>query len=168
LRFAHKIPKNRHLADFLPYKLCKQPDNRDFCVIGDAKIHKCDRLLGKFARILRFDIRALPEASIKSDGFVIDTLEAAFWCFLTTNNYRDAVLKAVNLGEDTDTTTAVTGSLAGLAYSIKAIPTVWFESLAGYGRLTVSPGLWPRPSPHEIHIRFFITQYRSPLQSASR
>jgi ADP-ribosylglycohydrolase len=70
--------------------------------------------LGKFARLLRSDISALPKTSIKSGGFVIDTLEAAFWCFLTTDNYRDAVLKAVNLGEDTDTTAAVTGSMAGL------------------------------------------------------
>jgi hypothetical protein len=50
-------------------------------------------VLGKFARILREDIRTLPESSIKSGGFVIDTLEAAFWCFLTTDNYRDAVLR---------------------------------------------------------------------------
>jgi ADP-ribosylglycohydrolase len=92
--------------------------------------------LGKFARILRSDISVQPEAGIKSGGFVIDTLEAALWCFLSTDNYRDAVLKAVNLGEDTDTTAAVTGSLAGLAYGIKAIPTVWLESLAGYGEIS--------------------------------
>jgi ADP-ribosylglycohydrolase len=91
--------------------------------------------LGKFARILRSDISALPESGIKSGGFVIDTLEAAFWCFLTTDGYRDAVLKAVNLGEDTDTTAAVTGALAGLAYGIKAIPAVWLERLAGYGEI---------------------------------
>jgi ADP-ribosylglycohydrolase len=91
--------------------------------------------LGKFARILRSDISALPESAIRSGGFVIDTLEAALWCFLTTDSYRDAVLKAVNLGEDTDTTAAVTGALAGLAYGIKAIPTVWLESLTGYGEI---------------------------------
>jgi ADP-ribosylglycohydrolase len=49
--------------------------------------------------------------------------------------HRDAILKAVNLGEDTDTMAAVTGSMAGLAYGIKAIPTVWLESLAGYGEI---------------------------------
>jgi ADP-ribosylglycohydrolase len=91
--------------------------------------------LGKFARLLRSDISSLPESGIKSGGFVINTLEAALWCFLTTDNYRNAVLKAANLGEDTDTTAAVTGALAGLAYGIKAIPTVWLESLAGYGEI---------------------------------
>jgi ADP-ribosylglycohydrolase len=89
--------------------------------------------LDKFARILRKDIRALPESEIKSGGFVIDTLEAAFWCFLTTDTYRTAVLKAVNLGEDTDTTAAVTGALAGLSYGLDAIPSEWLENLTAYG-----------------------------------
>ena len=66
----------------------------------------------------------MPEKDIRSSGFVIDTLEAAFWCFLTTDNYKDAVLKAVNLGDDTDTTGAVTGALAGLAYGLESIPQV--------------------------------------------
>lgn len=74
--------------------------------------------LAKFVRILENDISLLPEEDIRSSGFVIDTLEAALWCFLTTDNYKDAVLKAVNLGEDTDTTGAVTGALAGLAYGL--------------------------------------------------
>ena len=44
---------------------------------------------------------------IKSTGYVVDTLEAALWCVLTTDNYRDCVLTAVNLGCDTDTVAAV-------------------------------------------------------------
>jgi ADP-ribosylglycohydrolase len=89
-----------------------------------------DDTLGKFARLLKNDIRSLPESVIRSGGFVIDTLEAAFWCFLTTDTYRDAVLKAINLGEDTDTTAAVTGALAGITYGLDAIPTEWLETLA--------------------------------------
>lgn len=86
--------------------------------------------LAKFVRTLENDISLLPEEEIRSSGFVIDTLEAAFWCFLTTDNYRDAVLKAVNLGEDTDTTGAVTGAMAGLAYGLDAIPQEWRDQLA--------------------------------------
>jgi ADP-ribosylglycohydrolase len=89
--------------------------------------------LDKFSRILRTDISALPESGIKSGGFVIDTLEAALWCFLTTENYRTAVLKAVNLGDDTDTTAAVTGALAGLAYRLEGIPPDWLDALAASG-----------------------------------
>jgi ADP-ribosylglycohydrolase len=85
----------------------------------------------EFDRILRTDISALTESAIRSGGFVIDTLGTAFWCFLTTDTYRDAVLKAVNLGEDTDTTAAITGGIAGLFYGKDAIPTDWLRKLAG-------------------------------------
>ncbi|MDR1776524.1 MAG: ADP-ribosylglycohydrolase family protein [Desulfovibrio sp.] len=98
--------------------------------------------LEKFARILHEDITALPEQAIKSGGFVVHTLEAALWCFLTTENYRDAVLKAVNLGEDTDTTAAVTGALAGLAYGLAGIPAPWLKTLAGYnGILSIATAM---------------------------
>lgn len=87
--------------------------------------------LTKFRRILKEDIRDVPEADIRSSGFVVDTLEAALWCFLTTDTYEDAVLKAVNLGEDTDTTGAVTGALAAMVYGGEAIPGDWIAQLQG-------------------------------------
>ena len=55
--------------------------------------------------------------------------EAALWCLLTTDTYRDCVLKAVNLGEDTDTVAAVAGGLAGALYGYDAIPAEWLETL---------------------------------------
>ena len=85
--------------------------------------------LAKFDRLFKSDISALPESEIRSTGFVVDTLEAAFWSFLTTRNYKDAVLRAVNLGDDTDTTGAVTGALAGLHYGLKDIPQEWLDTL---------------------------------------
>jgi ADP-ribosylglycohydrolase len=72
-----------------------------------------------FDRILKSDIHELPEDEIKSSGYVIHTLEASLWCFLNTDSFKTAVLKAVNLGEDTDTTGAVTGGLAGLYYGVE-------------------------------------------------
>ena len=85
--------------------------------------------LVRFDRILKGDIAALEETEIRSSGFVVDTLEASFWSFLTTGNYADAVLRAVNLGEDTDTTGAVTGAMAGLYYGLKNIPQEWLDTL---------------------------------------
>lgn len=85
--------------------------------------------LTAFSRLLQDDIRALREDKIRSDGYVVHTLEAAIWCVLTSSSYREAVLKAVNLGEDTDTTAAVTGALAGLAYGWRAIPRTWLARL---------------------------------------
>ena len=81
-----------------------------------------------FARMAK--IETLPRDEIKSSCHVIETLEAALWCFLTTDNYRDCILTAVNLGRDTDTVAAVAGGLAGIYYSgKKGIPKKWIEKL---------------------------------------
>ena len=60
---------------------------------------------------------------------MVDTLEAAIWCFLNTENYKDCVLKAVNLGEDTDTVAAIAGGLAGAFYGANEIPEEWVAIL---------------------------------------
>jgi ADP-ribosylglycohydrolase len=88
--------------------------------------------IAKFDRLLKGDIAKLDEDEIQSSGYVLHTLEASIWCLLTTDSYKDAVLKAVNLGKDTDTTGAVTGGLAGLLYGIDNIPKNWLQQIARY------------------------------------
>ncbi|MDO6431065.1 ADP-ribosylglycohydrolase family protein [Flavitalea sp. BT771] len=83
-----------------------------------------------FTRILSGNLYKDAEDDILSSGYVIHTLEASIWCLLKTNNYKDAVLKAANLGQDTDTTAAVTGGLAGLLYGWETIPEEWLAVLA--------------------------------------
>ncbi|WP_020620299.1 ADP-ribosylglycohydrolase family protein [Paenibacillus daejeonensis] len=83
-----------------------------------------------YSRLLEGDISTLDEEEIASSGYVVHTLEAAVWCLLTSGSYEDAVLKAVRLGEDTDTTGAVTGGLAGLWYGTDVIPEPWLSPLA--------------------------------------
>lgn len=78
-----------------------------------------------FAPLLLENIATQHVDSIPSSGYVLATLKAAMYCFLTTDNYADAVLMAVNLGNDTDTTAAVAGGLAGLYYGVDAIPEKW-------------------------------------------
>jgi ADP-ribosylglycohydrolase len=53
------------------------------------------------------------------------TIQAAIYCFLKTDSYEEAVLMAVNLGDDTDTTASVTGALAGIYYGFDSIPVKW-------------------------------------------
>lgn len=67
------------------------------------------------------------EKYIKSYGYVVVTLEAAIWCLLNTDNFRECMLKAVNLGSDTDTVAAITGGLAGLYYGYEEIPEEWLS-----------------------------------------
>ncbi len=82
-----------------------------------------------FDRILRNDIWRYEEKEIRSLGYVLDSLEASFWCFLNTDSYDDSVLKAVNLGGDTDTTGAITGGLSGLYYGNSKIKSEWIDSV---------------------------------------
>lgn len=75
------------------------------------------------------------ESEIESTGFVLHTLQAALWCLLTTKDYAACVLRAVNLGEDTDTTAAVAGALAGLWYGECQIPKDWIHATAKYDEI---------------------------------
>ncbi|SEC82739.1 ADP-ribosylglycohydrolase [Tenacibaculum sp. MAR_2009_124] len=95
--------------------------------LKDRKISEYER--NHFSRILDKNIKELKESSVNSGGYVVHTLEASLWCLLNTNSYSEAVLKAVNLGDDTDTTATVVGAIAGLYYGLNEIPKEWIESL---------------------------------------
>lgn len=69
------------------------------------------------------------ESDVISGGYVVDSFKASLWCLLNTNNYKDCVLKAVNLGSDTDTTAAIVGGLAGIMYGYNSIPKEWISKL---------------------------------------
>ena len=84
-----------------------------------------------FERIVNHSLPKLSREEIRSHGYVIDTLEAALWCVLKNNNYKDTVLCAVNLGHDTDTVAAVAGGIAGILYGYEAIPQEWINQLRG-------------------------------------
>ena len=86
--------------------------------------------LDYFSRLENKNFKDLPEEEIKSGGYVVNTLEASIWCLLNTDNYKSCVLKAVNLGMDTDTTGAVAGGLAGLRYGYESIPKEWVNTIA--------------------------------------
>lgn len=93
--------------------------------------------MDKFHRILELKVgeydvaplHTLQEDEISSSGYVLHSLEASLWCFLNSESYSEAVLKAVNLGEDTDTTGAITGGIAGIYYGFENIPEEWISEL---------------------------------------
>ncbi len=111
--------------------LIKAP-SRVSVYIGLARasiLYKKEEEFEHYRRIFTPGFDALPAEQIQSSGYVVHTLEAALWCLLTTDNYKSCVLKAVNLGEDTDTVAAVAGGLAGALYGYDAIPTEWLNTL---------------------------------------
>ena len=72
---------------------------------------------------------SLPEDSIRSSGYVVDALEAAVWALDNSGSFEEALLKAVNLGDDTDTVGAIAGGLAGLFYGYDTIPEDWLAAI---------------------------------------
>ena len=117
-------------------------DNSDVKSAIDSGLHNADVALMRndilkdeyqeyFGRIRSKNFAETPRDEIGSSGYVLDTLEAAIWCLLNTDNYADCVLLAVNLGGDTDTTAAVAGGLAGLVYGEDMIPDQWVATLLG-------------------------------------
>ncbi|RYD71075.1 MAG: ADP-ribosylglycohydrolase family protein [Verrucomicrobiaceae bacterium] len=72
----------------------------------------------------------LPESAVASSGYVMHTLTASIWCLFTSSSFEETVLRAVNLGSDTDTTGCVAGGLAGLLYGVSSIPAEWLGLLA--------------------------------------
>jgi ADP-ribosyl-[dinitrogen reductase] hydrolase len=73
---------------------------------------------------------------IRGSGYVVESLEAALWCFWTSGSYSEAVLAAANLGDDADTTAAICGQIAGAYYGQSGIPAAWLEKL--YMRAEIS------------------------------
>lgn len=95
-----------------------------------AKAHLGEyKEFSSYKRIFDTGFDKLNVNQIKSSGYVVHTLEAALWCLLNTNSYKECVLKAVNLGGDTDTVGAIAGSLAGALYGYDDIPDEWLDIL---------------------------------------
>lgn len=70
-----------------------------------------------------------PGSHIHGTGYVVESLEAALWCFYQTDNFESAILHAVNFGDDADTTAAICGQLAGAFYGASGIPDSWLNKL---------------------------------------
>ncbi|WP_278536201.1 ADP-ribosylglycohydrolase family protein [Delftia acidovorans] len=83
----------------------------------------------RLREIARGDYRDKPAAQIRGSGYVVDSLEAALWCFARHDSFEGAVLQAANLGDDADTTAAITGQLAGALHGASGIAERWLERL---------------------------------------
>lgn len=83
----------------------------------------------KILAIARGGYRDKTAQHIRGNGYVVDSLEAALWCFWTTGDFSKAILAAANLGDDADTTAAICGQIAGAYYGQSAIPIPWIDKL---------------------------------------
>lgn len=83
----------------------------------------------KVAGLVKGEFLNKQQTEIRGSGYCVESLEAALWAFYSTESYEQAILAAVNLGDDADTTAAICGQLAGAYYGVDAIPTGWLEKL---------------------------------------
>ncbi|MEM6726031.1 MAG: ADP-ribosylglycohydrolase family protein, partial [Bacteroidota bacterium] len=97
-------------------------DNLDF--EANERLH--------FERIIQTDIREVTEESLRTGGYVIESLESSIWFFLQKEDYASTVLSIINLGHDTDTSAAIAGGLAGLYYGVDSIDEFWLFKIARY------------------------------------
>jgi ADP-ribosylglycohydrolase len=107
---------------------CQAPAVLDSCRSLARALHAA--LSGKPKALIMENAPPMPPgAHVRGGGAASDALAAAFAAFGDTDNYRDAVLYAANLGGDSDVVAAVCGQLAGAYYSVRAIPESWHNSL---------------------------------------
>lgn len=107
--------------------------SRETVVMGDAATFQGSE---KIVAIARGEYRYKVEAEISGSGYVVDSLEAALWCFLRATSFEEAVLIAANLGDDADTTAAVCGQVAGAYYGVSGIPSLWLEKVVMRAEIT--------------------------------
>jgi ADP-ribosylglycohydrolase len=121
-RVFHDVPYGEAVENLSSWKTSKEnalvEESRSFQ--GEPKI----------MAIARGEYRNKPISEIRGTGYVVRSLEAALWCFLHTETFEAAILKAANLGDDADTTAAVCGQIAGAFYGESGIPKKWLERLA--------------------------------------
>jgi len=87
-------------------------------------------LTAKVADLVRCKFLNKRQSEVNGTGYCVESLEAALWSFYSTDSFEQAILAAVNLGDDADTTAAICGQLAGAHYGVDAIPAGWLKKLA--------------------------------------
>ena len=142
---THAHPRSKlgcGIYSMLLWKLLKSPSKEEAAkelentyVFYDGGARVSEKEYDHYSELSHFDfaykasLLEKTEDDIVGSGYIVDALEAALWCLLTTDSYNECVLKAVNLGDDTDTTAAIAGGLAGALYGLDAIPEEWLVKL---------------------------------------
>jgi len=127
-RTTHGAEECVDASRLLARVLCRalRGDPKDAVLLGSRSTFRGAPSIRALARGTYMD---KPEEEIRGTGYVVESLEAALWCFDRARSFEEAVLMAVNLGDDADTTGAITGQIAGAFYGEEAIPERWRDRL---------------------------------------
>ncbi len=133
---THASPQCLSACRYLTIVLCGliQGNARDRVLAPDweplQKLRKLESLHPEIDNVAAGSFRRRKPPEIQGAGYVVQSLEAALWAFHDASDFRQAVLRAVNLGDDADTTGAVCGQLAGACWGQAGIPARWLADLA--------------------------------------
>lgn len=86
----------------------------------------------RYDRILKGELKKYKLEDISSQGYIVSTLESVLWVLLNTDSYNQAIIGAINLGNDTDTVGACVGGIAGIKYGFESINDEWKKTLIKY------------------------------------
>ena len=135
-RPTHASPQRQSAYAYLGLVLCGliHRVDRQEVLAADwgplASLRRAFPLHAEVEEVASGSFRQKQPPEIVGSGYVVKSLEAALWAFHDANDFREAVLRAVNLGDDADTTGAVCGQLAGAYWGEAGIPGEWLEGLA--------------------------------------
>jgi ADP-ribosyl-[dinitrogen reductase] hydrolase len=127
-RTTHGAPECIESCQLLAAMLSKafSGGSKDQVLFGHEPSHfQCPNVRA----IVAGEYRKKKAEAISTSGYVIHCLEAAVWCFWQASSFREAILMAVNLGDDADTTGAVCGQIAGAFFGEDGIPPAWLSRL---------------------------------------
>jgi ADP-ribosyl-[dinitrogen reductase] hydrolase len=147
-RTTHAAPECVDACRYFAWLLCRAfaGEEKDSLLASSDEVPFDPPLAPKIAAIATGSYRQKARDRIVGNGYVVNSLEAALWSFATTDDYESAILTAVNLGDDADTTAAICGQIAGAYYGVDAIPAPWLAKLALRGEIEqLADHLLPAP-----------------------
>ncbi|BDS06834.1 ADP-ribosylglycohydrolase [Oceaniferula spumae] len=124
------------LLGYLIRRALTADDKDEALSVGSDFMEHATSCPASITAIANQDYRDKDALDIRGTGYVVKSLEAALWAFLHTESFEEGALKAVNLGDDADTTGAVYGQIAGAFYGKKGIPKHWLKKLAWRKKIT--------------------------------
>lgn len=129
-RITHQAPNAIHACQFYSYLITLALNGKSKEEILADHSSMFPEITQEIIDVAKGSYKDLQRAQVQSTGYVVHTLEAALWTFHNTESFGDGALLAVNLGDDTDTTAAVYGQLAGAYYGYDNIPSEWTDIIA--------------------------------------
>jgi ADP-ribosylglycohydrolase len=117
-------------------------------VVFSPEFWSWGRLHPKVEAVARGSWRDKEPPAIRGTGYCVDALEAAIWAVAGADDFRGAVLRAANLGDDADTTAAIAGQLGGARWGMRGIPSAWTKKLVLIERIIeLARGLYRAGEP---------------------